>query len=464
MKKRLLEIAAVVVLAIGLGLLWMWLLQSKETQSETEKQSVSEILLEENAEKLLEVSVKDGSDGFYAKKNAQKQMIIPSLEGLPTDSEKIDKLCKYACLLRGQKRVTNAAEKLEEYGLEEADAVNVEIVFEGGKTEKLRIGAVAQGVSNDSRYVLYKDKVYTMYELHLEPFLNQEEYYISSELTPENENGDYILLYLSVKKKEEEPLTISYQEAKKADNGQYMASYHIISPAEYEITYNEEGIQFLQSIFDLKAEPVKAYPSQEDILKYGLSEPERIVQTAYMNREGQDYGLQFSVSEMDEKGYVYMMAEGLEVIYRYQAKDAVWYCATLEDIVGKQILVPSITDVLAITLQTANQTCTVQLETTAQGELRIMFDGELCSTKEFKKLYQTIISAEVDSLGGEMEGQQELLVSFEYEYHDGGTDKVSFMEGSGRQAYVLLNGQVYGMIRKSYVNTILESLAQFIGN
>ena len=465
MKKRFWGFAAAVALAAGLGFLWSGLLADGDTQSETEGETggqAAEILLEEDTEQLFSVTVEGNSGDFYAEKDAQNQMKIPSLEGLPTDQEKIDELCKYACLLRGQERVTTAKDNLKEYGLNEEDAVHVEIVFENGKTEELWIGALAQGVSNDSRYVLYGDQIYTMYELHLKPFLNEKEYFISGELTPGNENADYILLYLSVKNSDEEkPLTVSYQEARETTNGQYMAAYHIISPEEYEISYNEEGTQFLQSVFGMEAEPVKAWPSQEELSVYGLEDPQKIVQAAYMSREGEDYGIQFSVSEADEEGYVYLMVDGLDVVYRYQTEDAAWYHATMEEIVGRQILVPNITDVAAVTLQTSEEAFTVQLETDAEGELQATLNGEFCSIDEFKKLYQIIISAEVDSLCSEAKEQQALLIRIEYEYHDGSKDEISFFEGPARQAYVLLNGQVYGMIRESYVNTILESLTLF---
>lgn len=466
MKKRIWGLAGAGMTAVILVVFLCMLLQENENavpeQSYEAEQTV--VLKEKQEEELSSVRVVWGEEDFLVNKNQQGDMELPDLRGLPVDSKKIQELCKYACLIRGQQVRKDAQGFLAEYGLDEKSAVRVEIAYTDGEKVVFLIGEKAEGRMADSRYVLYEDTVYTMFELHLAPFLNQIEYYISRRLTPSNQEAEYILLYLSLERPDlEKPLTVTYSGMEETTDGRNMAAYKLTSPREAAITYNEQGRRYLQSVFGIEAEPQKAYPSPEERASYGLDKPELVIKAAYMNRQGEDFGIRLSASGKNETGEVYFLVDGLDVIYKYDPSEVPWYEITLEDILGRQICMPDIRTVSCVEIKTEGQMLSVDLAWNEKNELEASIVGEAVSGEEFKQLYQLLISAEIDEACQDVTEDEagSCVMEIRYEYGEGGEDVVTFYEGPARQKYAFLNGKVYGLIRTTYVDAMQKAVLDF---
>lgn len=466
MKKRVWRLlGAGIIIVLSVAFLCMILQENENIDKEQSYEGTQIIVLKEKkVEELETVRVISAKGEFCASKNQQGHIEIPALNGLPTDQEKIAALCKYACLIRGQQVLEGAQEQPQEYGLDERNSVKVEIEYTDGEEVVFFIGDKVEGLSNDSRYVLFDSTVYTMYELHLAPFLNQTEYYINSELTPSNEEAEYILLYLSIERTDlDKPLTVAYSGTEETTNGRHMATYQITSPEEYAITYNEQGRGYLQSIFGIEAEAEKERPSIEEIAAYGLDKPCIVIKAAYMNREGEDFGIQLAVSDKNDVGEAYLLAEGLDVIYKCNLAEAPWYDITLEDIIGRQICLPDIRTVTHVEVETKEQDLSVDLARNEQEELEVVQYGESVDAEEFKKLYQVLISAEVDEIRKDISNEEvgNCVMEISYEYGDEGKDIISFYEGPSRRMYVFVNGEPYGLIRTTYVDVMQKAVLDF---
>lgn len=466
MKKRIWKLAGAGVTAVIAAAFLCGILQENESAAPQQSYEAEQILVlkEKRTEELESVRVVSEEGEFCANKNQQGDMELPGLKGLPSDSEKLRELSKYACLIRGQQVRKDAQGCLKEYGLEEKSSVRVEIAYADGEEAVFWIGAKAEGRTADSRYVLYENVVYLMFELHLAPFLNQIEYYISRQLTPSNQEAEYILLYLSLERPDlEKPLSVIYSGMEETTDGRNMAAYEIASPKEAAITYNEQGRKYLQSVFGIEAEPEKAHPSLEETASYGLDKPELVIKAAYMNRQGEDFGIRLAVSAKNETGEAYLLADGLDVIYKYDPAEAPWYEITLEDILGRQICMPDIRTVSCVAIETEGQNLSVNLTWNEQNELEAGQNGKTVSGEEFKKLYQILISAEIDELCNDITEEEagSRVMKITYEYKDAGEDTITFYKGPSRQMYVFANGEAYGLIRTTYVDVMQKAVLDF---
>lgn len=187
-----------------------------------------------------------------------------------------------------------------------------------------------------------------------------------------------------------------------------------------------------------------------------------MLQTVYIDQSGTQTTLQLMASEADESGVAYVLVSGVDLIYKMDVSACSWYSITLEDVLGRQIVMPAVKSLSGLLIETQDAQLHVDIETDAAGELRIDTDQDArYQASEFKKLYEVLISAEIDSLCTQAE-QTPALLQITYEAADGTKQTVSFCEGPVRQAYVWKNGSPYGLIRSSYVDVMLEAVSKFM--
>ena len=465
MKKKGLLLLLTAAAAVSLCLVLAYLLRQAPQEKAPEQRGGTQTLLERDAETVCSVSVTADDGQLYAVRNSSGVLEIPALDGLPVDQEKIDALAKYAAHLRAQREVENAYEALENYGLDAKSAIHVQAEFTDGQKTELWVGDEVPGTSTPSNYVLYEKTVYVMFQLHVSPFLKHEADFIRTTITPSNEDAAYVTLLLSVKHAQQRaPITVAFQNTEATSGGQLLASYAITSPAYYDMTYHERGTSFLQSIYGLQAKACFVHPEQEQLAACGLLEPQVILQAVYIGQDGEQTHLQLMASAQDEQGLAYVCLSGVDLIYQMDVSACDWYSATLDDILGRQIVMPSIKSLSGLRIRTQDTSFRVAITLDKDDELHIAADDEAqYDVAEFKKLYEVLISAEIDSLCSEA-AQSPLLLEVTYEAADGTQQVVSFCEGPVRQAYVWKNGQPYGLIRSSYVTVMQEAIQKFLRN
>lgn len=449
-----------IILCIGLACLLQ-----QQPKSVAEQHSGAQTLLNRNADEVLTVKVTDGERQILASRNGSGTLVLPSLEGLPVDQEKVDALAKYSALLRSQKTLENAQDNLEDYGLDEQAATHVQAKFEDEKMIEFWIGDEVPGASTPSNYVLYEQSVCIMFQLHVSPFLKYEEDFIRTTITPSNDDSSYVTLLLSVKQAQwDAPISVAFQNTVATNSGQLLASYAITSPAYYDMTYHERGTQFLQSIYSLQAEACFLHPDQQKLEECGLLQPHIVLQAVYIDQTGVQTKLQLMASEADENGLAYVIVSGVDLIYQMNVSAYSWYSITLEDILGRQIVMPSVKSLSGLQIETPEVSLHVDITVDENDELCIDTDGEKqYEVSEFKKLYEVLISAEIDSLCMQAE-ETPFLLKVTYEAVDGTVQTVWFCEGPVRQAYVWKNGKPYGFIRNSYISIMQEAIQKFLNN
>ena len=197
MKKKTLVLLVTVILAAAVcaGLA---LLLRQEPESPASQKTAAQTLLNRSEAEVRSVTVTSAGRQIAASRDQNGTLVIPALDGLPVDQEKIDALAKYSALLRSQQTLTDAQRDLEEYGLDEQTATHVQAEFDDGQTMELWVGEAVPGASTPSNYVLYEQNVHVMFQLHVSPFLKQEEDFIRTAITPSNDDSSYVNLGIIV--------------------------------------------------------------------------------------------------------------------------------------------------------------------------------------------------------------------------------------------------------------------------
>lgn len=461
MKKKLVLFAVIAVAAVA-ACAGLFLLTGSTPAALPDTDDTARTIIDKPVDSLKAISVLSGADKWEAYVDENGELVLAGLEDYPLNADEITKLREYACLIRSQE-VIKANTDLAEYGLDDAHAVSVRIEYADGEICSFKLGSSALGVSSESVYALYNGEVCLMYRLHVAPFLQKSGSYVNNVLTPSNDHADYILVYLSVSDvSEAAPLVISYDKAEATGTGQYMSSYKMLSPKECSITYSEKSSAFMQSVFGMSAEIVDVSPTDEDLTLYGLAKPPITLQAAFMNADGQSYTLQISASEPDADGFSFLMLSGRDIIYRYNIKQAAWYTTDWEDVIGKQIIMPSIKEVAELNITRAGDTHCISSEY-LNDALNVTLDGEPYSADEYKKLYQVIILSELDELsevGETADGSAEIEIEFVYNSQN--RDRISFVEASIRQYAVFKNGELLGYTRVGTVEAIARAFDSFL--
>lgn len=464
MKNRIRTLVIVLVLVLVLSGVLIYLLNEKGAPAASETDRIATLWNKpESKVKCIETYCANYSWKAYY--DEAGNLVFEGLESYPLNHEQVNNLIETSRTLRSQRSLKNADTNLVVYGLDETNCLNVKIEYEDLEVVEFSIGSNTQGLSSESVYVLYQDEIYVVYRNQVTPFMQKKENYINNMITPANKNAQYIPVYISIEDKEKEkPLTINYKSAQPTGTGQYMSSYKMISPREMDITYNESGSKLLQSIFGMTGEIIKVNITNNDLSFYGLDEARMTIQAVFVDAAGKNYSLQLFISEPDDEEMSYVALGGRDIIYRVHVTEHPWYTTDWQDVVGKQIIMPAIKDISEIQIKLEDVSHTFHLQYVGD-DLHVDMNSAEKSPEEFKKLYQVLILPEVDVIADKKpEDDGKTLLEITYVYNNGHRDTVSFREGAIRQCYVYKNNEIFGIIRRTTVDSVCNNINRYLND
>ncbi|HXK77221.1 MAG TPA: DUF4340 domain-containing protein, partial [Oscillospiraceae bacterium] len=409
---------------------------------------------------------------------------IPALEDLPVNAGSLAYIAKYATTMTAQREI-DASAGLEEFGLADSDdAPVVTVKYTDGAEVTLRIGDEVPAASPSSNYVLFDGKVYTMYHAHLKYFLMEPKEYLDTDITPtssDSSTGNYLYELVSMTvggRRLEEPFTVYAADTDSSSASVFTADVISAGGETYSMA-SATCLKLIYSPFDLDAADIVSYFStDEDLAACGLDDPWATVdlQATYIGdgtEEETPVHFKLLASEPDTDGRVCVMIEGVPVIYAIDEPTGdSWYCADYRDYVSSYMLMPSVSDVDELSLETPDGDFVFGIQHGEAGSFLTAdawssYPGTpssavLSDAETFSVFYETLVGAENDGWA-EVPADTELVsvLKVTYRYADG-EDTLEFFEGPARQNYVGVNGTVHFVIRSSYVESVIAAAASLM--
>lgn len=227
----------------------------------------------------------------------------------------------------------------------------------------------------------------------------------------------------------------------------------LLSHHSYSINY-EGTVEVLQGLFHITAEAVACYnPTQEELEAYGFAEP--YASAAYCWEGGKCTLL----ASRPQDGGVYLMRQGVPVIYTISASALPWLDWQYADVVTRFLLLPDIYTLSGVELESRGERFRYTLFST-DGELLSVEDGQgsAIAPDAFKAFYQCLIGIPAETYEPGPTAQEEAVLQIAFLYADGGpTDTLELTEGPPLQAYLTVNGVTEFLTKSKYVDVILEN-------
>ncbi|HNW05159.1 MAG TPA: DUF4340 domain-containing protein [Oscillospiraceae bacterium] len=446
--------------------------------SESASASESISLVQRDYAELASVSV-EGAGGLYAVGTGGASAEIPALEGLPVNAGSLASIAKYATRLTAQREI-DASAGLAQFGLTEGGGPVVTVSYTDGAEAVLRVGSSVPAASPSSNYVLFDGKVYTMYSAHLKYFLMEPADYLDTDITPaayDSGTGGYLYELVSMTvdgRRPAAPFGVRAADPDADPSATLFTADVISSGGEDYPMSSENGLKLIYSPFGLKATAIVSYFSTEaDVAAYGLDNPWATVEVnaAYLgDDEGREKTVHFKLfaSGPDAAGRVCVMLEGIPVIYAIEEPvgDS-WYRADYRDYISPYLLMPSISEVEEIAMETPQGNFAFGIEHGETGSFlaanaRASYPGApssatLSDAETFASFYETLIGAQNDGWA-EVPADATLLsvLKVTFRYADG-EDVIEFFEGPARQNYAGVNGKTRFVIRSSYAESVVAA-------
>lgn len=191
----------------------------------------------------------------------------------------------------------------------------------------------------------------------------------------------------------EEPVVIEKVADDEASSMTGFSSYRIVSPIEASAN-SQKGVTQLQVIFGLSATAVVADADGDGsaLARYGLDAPYMTVEANA--EEITPFTLAFS--QPDSEDNVYVKSGSSPYIYQVSAAGLPFLELMLFDLQEKMIILPHIDSVSQVEVQADDMIYLFELA--GEGdELTVKMGGKELTAANFRKFYQTLISASYDS-------------------------------------------------------------------
>lgn len=444
------------------------------SQSNPEADSGTTVLLQKSPDTVTSVSITNSSEA-YTVYQSEKGLYIEGYEDLPLNQQALEDLFYYSSYIRSQAAVESPSKNLETYGLGTPSA-DVTVCFNDGQQVSFQIGSSVPGQSSaETMYLLYEDKIYIAYKLHLEPFLFAKTQYLEQEITPvslsaddPNLSSETSLTVTSLNMQRQDlafPIEVNYDTSENV-MGYTMSQYSIAFSPDMTYTYSTDdiGAEFLSSFFNLSASDIYALrPSQDDLKSCGLDAPFLKADVAY--KDGAEKAGSFSIiASQPSQGRFYIMNDSADIIYCSDSVESLFFTAEVSSLVSCYLLTPDISQLISVDIQKGNTAFTFTLTHDEEEISGISFNENPLSVDTFKSFYQNLISLKADSAYQDTVALQSLPLCSKIRYHfkNNTVEEINFYSLSEREVLVTINDmQTYIMNQTKLDNlwTQIEELS-----
>lgn len=483
-------ICLVVLLCLGAMLLVLKFLPQKEGDSSSSKPSPASSeghgdidLLSDVAEKLentmvssIEFESKNGKVKIDQEKAGEEGWKIAELDGINQTKTVYSAVANTVCSLKAKELVEKSAENMEKYGLKSPQSTFA-VTFNVDGVQKAKTFLIGDESPEDSYFYFCesgKNTVYTVYASTLSYFFYTNEDFISLSMLsalPSDADEKYFTSLVVKQKARDYEIVFENND----DENSSMVSSQVMTSPIFSYLDITNSSAVTHGMWGLNAQrAVVAHPGEEDIKKYGISDP---TATAELECIDGKYTLTIGNPEYikDSDGdntetidgyYAYITGvEGEDVIYYCSASDLPWASFGPSDVISGLMTTNNVVDLKSVKLKTEDIDVSYALEISEEnenGNKDVLSVTENDKTKldpeVWKGWYQLLIQCPTNEIYFTDPVAKSPYMTVEIERLDGVTDVMEIFKETDRRYIVKLNGKTSFRIESGWVDAIIGGI------
>ena len=317
------------------------------------------------------------------------------------------------------------------------------------------------------------DTIYTVNGTAMDPFLEDETYYLGTTLKAEQaEDDDTVVESVRIERKdldydfyfEYEPF---YSEN---SNGGSMAK-HVMKEPIYALINADKSAAATHGIYGLTAsEIILPHPTDADEKKYGFADPFAVVTTKTDKGDTWVFSLGDSYQDEDGNTCYYGMLDlgddGINCIYGFKADDISYDNLQAEDIISRNVVDTFVWDIGSMTYEADGTKLEFSGIGSDKSDYVLKYNGkeqDEDGLERYRKLYTYVLQTKAEEIVyGDVDLPDEPMAKVSLKRQDGqhGYD-LEFYDAGDMKAYISVNGDVRFRCRKSYVETLISNIKIF---
>jgi len=409
-------------------------------------------------------------------KNEYGEMVIDYMDGgyvvgnIPIDVVDMSKFVDMMTDAGAVNAITSIKnhETLSHYGLEKPNA-KVKILFADDETLNIKIGNY-EPISKAYYCMLDGyDDVYLFEENRVDGFMQEQEYYISTYVTPKipqqsqsslghvldiEFNGDML----------KKPVKL---DAVSTDDAQSMLDVLSFGSATHLIELNgmkrrvdqRYATMLFDSVLGLTAIDIVDYNLTEtEMSEFGFDNPDMHISFDY--RQALDVPNQrYDLKILLKNNVFYADCNDRGIIY--QINPPFFYGVELEKIPVRWFFSPILFDLKELEIETEGDKYLFVLSGTTNADLAVTCNGESFDLDRFRKLYRLVTSAAHDnrmSDVADLNQEAKMNIIYRYRHDKKELDELRLFEAGGRRQYAMVNGLTEFTIKEQFYTRVSQAL------
>ena len=324
----------------------------------------------------------------------------------------------------------------------------------------------------DSHYYLRMeggDTVYTVESTAVDPFLKSGEEYLGTQVTPEPEQGEEIIVQsVRIARKDlDYDIYLEYDSSiSEADRSGSMAQHIMTEPINCLLS-PDKSADATHGIYGLSAnEVVTPHPTEADKKKCGFDDPFATVTVKTGEGKTVTFLLGDTYETEDGDTYYYGLLSTVNCIYGFSADATIYDDVVPSSISSKNILDLYVWDVGHLVCEGGGNRLDFEGEGEDADDFVITLNGKRYENIErYRQFYSFLLQTKAEDLiidEIETPDESERIAALTVEKSDGKRSyQIDFYDAGSMKVYIAINGRITFRCRKSYVDTLLHNIEIF---
>jgi len=469
-KKAVIISLTALALAVLVGLT-VWLVRtapkSEENSSASQDETITFYQKEKTDIKEIEVTLK-GQEPFTIYQKAAGGFTIETLKSFPAQTNRYSAITNAVATLSAQKLVTEKPGNLADYGLAEP-ASTLKVTFHDGSGYTLLVGDLSSTIDNglfmkfadDDTIYISSAAIKANATCKLSDYISTtivESNTSVEETSTETVSFTNITLGGSLR---EDPIVIEPTPIELTEENTLASAYRIVSPC---VSYLNGDIftNLTDNVFGIYATGIAyIHPTQAQIAECGLDQPRSSLSVTYK-------GGKYTLSVGKEFGdAVYVMRDGVDLIYEVAKTSLVWLDYQLADLHTSFLYVIYVADLAELEMSADGKTYDFKIShpnSEQPTDVTVTESGKAIDGTLFKTFYQVLITLRADDAADEATGQSPLLTLKLTPTKEADAQPISvrFLPTGSHTCGIEVDGQMAFQTSISYVDNLLENLQKLM--
>lgn len=452
-KKKTLLLLGILVLLLGVAAGYLLLSQKPQEEPEETMERTEVSLVSMDSQTVKEVQIQGPENQIHILRDGEK-LVLKDLEEYTQSETQMQTLLDGISSVTGIVVQEKDVEK-ERYGLGDTA---VKVVLTGEENVQLLLGDYNESTS--SWYVMKEDDpiLYTIPKGKGDLMRSAPWSYLDVSFIPDFTKGENMverLYHVVVERPDlEEPLEIQRIEG---EAEAYTSSYEFVRPVHIRTSLKTMNGE-IGSLFGFAARTAIGRYEEKDAVEYGFDSPAMTMTVGHDGREDI-----FTIGKQNNEGYYYMLWNGSDLLYLIQREKLSFLNVKADDLFFAIALLPEIDSVEKVELAINGETYCFDLKRDSDGKIEEVLLGDTSvDQKSFRQFYSFLLELDVQELHtSEEEGEERLSIT--YSYLNGKSDNITEIQLSdGRNAGILLNGEMSFLGRIAYVDKVETELGHLL--